>query len=364
MNVNSGMLALFVAGFCAASAHQAMAATPYRVTDLGTLGGTFSFASGINANGQVTGAAETDDGAMHAFLYNGGALIGLGTLGGSSSQGAGINAGGLVTGTAGTSGSESRAFLYSGGPLQDLGTLGGTSSFGNDINASGHVTGEARTADGSRRAFLYSNGSMQPLGDADFSVGWGINDSGQVTGESGTHAFLYSGGTMQDIHTQGDASAGRDLNASGDVTGSFDDNLAITTHAFLYSGGSMQDLGSVGGYEGSIGLGINAGRWVVGVAFPAVTDDPDVTAERAFLYDGASMHDLNSLLDGSGDGWVLHQATDINDAGRIVGYGTHDGQTRAFLLTPVPEPANHALMAAGLGLMGAFALARRRGRGG
>jgi probable HAF family extracellular repeat protein len=316
----------------------------------------------------VTGTAATDDGAIHAFLYNGGALIDLGTLGGSFSQGAGINASGLVTGTAVTSGNESRAFLYSGGPLQDLGTLGGTSSFGNDINASGQVTGQARTADGSTRAFLYSNGSMQNLGtlDGGSSIGWGINDSGQVTGQANNRAFLYSGGTMQDIHALGDASAGRDLNASGDVTGSFDDNLAITTRAFLYSdsGGSMQDLGSVGGYQGSIGLGINADRWVVGVAFPAVTDDPDVTAERAFLYDGASMHDLNSLLDGSGDGWVLHQATDINDAGRIVGYGTHDGETRAFLLTPVPEPANHALMAAGLGLMGAFALARRRRRGG
>jgi len=67
----------------------------------------------------------------------------------------------------------------------------------------------------------------------------------------------------------GDTSAGRDLNASGEVAGSFNDNLAITTHAFLYSSGSMQDLGSVGGYQGSIGLGINASGWVVGVRFRA-----------------------------------------------------------------------------------------------
>jgi len=55
-----------------------------------------------------------------------------------------------------------------------------------------------------------------------------------------------------------------------------------------------------------------------------VTDTPDPAAERAFLYDGTSVLDLNTLLDGSGDGWVLHAANDVNDAGQIVGYGTHN----------------------------------------
>jgi probable HAF family extracellular repeat protein len=35
-----------------------------------------------------------------------------------------------------------------------------------------------------------------------------------------------------------------------------------------------------------------------------------------------------------GSGWVLIGAEDINDDGRIVGYGTKNGETRAFLLTP------------------------------
>ena len=125
----------------------------------------------------------------------------------------------------------------------------------------------------------------------------------------------------------------------------------------------MQDLGSVGFSGGSVGLGINADGWVTGVAFPGVTDEPDLTAERAFLYDGTTMHNLNTLLDGSGAGWVLHSANDINDAGQIVGHGTHNGTTRAFLLTPVPEPATYALMAAGLSLVGAFTLLRHRRHG-
>ena len=39
--------------------------------DLGTLGGTASFARGINDSGQVVGDAVTSGGADHAFLYSG-----------------------------------------------------------------------------------------------------------------------------------------------------------------------------------------------------------------------------------------------------------------------------------------------------
>ena len=56
---------------------------------------------------------------------------------------------------------------------------------------------------------------------------------------------------------------------------------------------------------------------------------------RAFLWTaGVGIQDLNSLLDESGIGWTLVFANAINDATQIVGYGDHNGETRAFLLAP------------------------------
>jgi probable HAF family extracellular repeat protein len=48
---------------------------------------------------------------------------------------------------------------------------------------------------------------------------------------------------------------------------------------------------------------------------------------------GGSLQNLNQLLP-AGSGWELLEATDINDAGQIVGYGRFQGRIRAFLLTP------------------------------
>jgi probable HAF family extracellular repeat protein len=67
------------------------------------------------------------------------------------------------------------------------------------------------------------------------------------------------------------------------------------------------------------------------------------------------MEDLNSLIPAN-SGWLLKQASAINDAGQIAGYGTIHGETHAFLLTPMPEPAGLSL----LGLCSVALLGRRR----
>jgi hypothetical protein len=45
------------------------------------------------------------------------------------------------------------------------------------------------------------------------------------------------------------------------------------------------------------------------------------------------MLDLNNFIP-PGSGWVLTSATAMNDGGRIVGAGQHNGPVRTFLLLP------------------------------
>ena len=99
--------------------------TAYRLTDLGTLGGTMSKANAINAAGQAVGESATSGGAVHAFLYNGGKMRDLGTLGNGNSCANGINAAGQMVGRSGSGSADCLAFLYSGGRMTSLGTLGG-----------------------------------------------------------------------------------------------------------------------------------------------------------------------------------------------------------------------------------------------
>ena len=60
------------------------------MTDLGTLGGTYSYATAINEQGQVVGISLIGS-EMHAFIWHNGRMTDLGTLGGGWSQVSGIN---------------------------------------------------------------------------------------------------------------------------------------------------------------------------------------------------------------------------------------------------------------------------------
>ena len=210
-------------------------------------------------------------------------------------------------------------------------------------------------------AALYSVTDLGDLpGGNNESSAYGVNDNGQVVGYSGAttgqRAFRWSSGSMQDI---GDLSGGNDfsfaygINNNGQVVGW--SKADTGDRAFLWSSGSMSDLGDLlGGNNSSFAYGINNNGQVVGCSSAT-------TGQRAFLWSsGSGMQDLNDYLDASGTGWALRWASDINDAGQIVGYGMYGGATRAFLLTPVPEPGSLAMLL-GIALTGLLYGWRRRG---
>ena len=81
--------AIFVAGIFATSI-SAIARADWSITGLGALGGTYSVARAINDSGQVVGNGNGSD---HAFITgaNGVGMNYLDTLGGTGSYASGIN---------------------------------------------------------------------------------------------------------------------------------------------------------------------------------------------------------------------------------------------------------------------------------
>lgn len=313
----------------------------YQIIDLGTLGGMYSYAWGINASGQVVGeSGTTNNGYDHAFLYSNGSMHDI-SVGPNStySYAHGINDNGQVVGrTSINTGSNNGtyAFLYSNGVVQYLGSLGFVDSIARAINSSGQIVGDFNDRRQTwTHAFLYSNGIMKDLGTLGgyISFACAINDNGQVVGSSDLvvdgplHAFLYSNSTMQDLNIFLDSEDvyAKGINNSGQVTGyTWGDN---GYSAYVYSNGIVHVIGS-----NTLAFGINNSGQVVGWFYPTPSES------RAFLYSNGVMSDLNNMIDPA-SGWTLKEAFGINDSGQIAGYGINGlGQEHAILLNPISLP--------------------------
>ena len=333
-------------------------AAAYSVVDLGTIDGfaVQTVPMAINDSGQVVGLAYSGADASfpyHAFLYSNGSIQDLQTLGGSDSAARGINEAGQVVGYStlpdvdGHQG-PTQAFLYDGGVMQPLG--GGTVHAA-DINNLGQIVGDFEAQ---KNVFLSNGGAITDLGNLGSpgtlpTVAWEINDNGQIVGvyylaDNHNHGFIYTAGTLQDLGTLGGSnSAAFAINSSGQAAGS--SNLGDgTSHAFLYDG-TIHDLGTLDGGN-STARGLNDLGQAVGTS-------PVAGVNHAFFYGGSPMLDLNTLIDPN-SGWALQDAYAINNLGQITGTGTFNGQDRAFLLTPVPEPGSLALAIAGLVCLAAW----------
>jgi probable HAF family extracellular repeat protein len=203
--------------------------------------------------------------------------------------------------------------IQGGGMSESVGTLGGSESAIRGLNNKGEAVGVSTTASGLNHAFLYSGGQIQDLTVA-YGIGGAadINDRGDVAGQADEqHGALVHAGGMVDVFGPASTHAVA-INNPGQVVG---DYVAAGKgiHPFLYSEGNFTDLGTLGGTF-SVANAVNDAGSVVGNS--TITGGQN----HAFVYDDGVMTDLAPSTRAS-------TANGINNHGQIV--GTMDG--RAFL---------------------------------
>ncbi|MFC5459251.1 DUF3466 family protein [Massilia niabensis] len=332
----------------------ASAVPRYTVTELAGAG---SFAWDINESGQVVGEL-----GGNAWMASGGLYTVLG-----SGRARGINDRGQVAGESGGNG-----FLYSAGRMTWITSFGATSVRG--INNDGTVVGMAEFEDVEnpfvRHAFSYRDGVMTDLGTlyGIHSEANAINNLGHVVGASDVGGppnwpltpFLYRDGSMIDLGPfNGPWSEALAINERDQVVGYFGTESVggelYPTSAFLWDDGTLLDLGQLAATPYSYATGINNLSQVVGLYGEGV-------GSRAFLYENGTLLDLNTVIDPA-SGWVLEEATGINDLQQIVGTACRAGACHAVrldLVSAIPEPATWGMLLGGGTLLGWRRRARRR----
>jgi len=242
------------------------------------------FASGINNRGEIVGAVVKDDLTQYAFAYKNGLTTDLPALSSDTvpTEATCVNNSGDIAGVA-----ENEPFLYRHGLMRDLGTLGGTAAGATAINDLDEIVGWSTiTSNAEIHAFLYRQGRMRDLGTLEGapsspgtnllgplppigSWAYAINNWGQIVGAStaanGSHAFVYSDGTMTDLndlvaltHTNGPAgflvlTVARGINDCEQIvgTGAYWDGARETTRAFLVDWRPEQEPDAARGDAGS-----------------------------------------------------------------------------------------------------------------
>jgi len=201
-----------------------------------------SKATGIDDAGDVVFNFICDRAGVRvfgAYLYRDGGLIDLGTLGGNYTWANGMNNLGQIVGNSflapdGDGNVHTRAFLWQDGSMRDLGTLGGSSSGARDINDAGHVVGMSSNAANESRPYWYDGTTMQQLttchGDSAWPEPSAINNHDQITGSffrKGFESFLYQKGRCHLLLDILDASGAgwtglqaADINDDGVIVGS------------------------------------------------------------------------------------------------------------------------------------------------
>ena len=335
--------------------------TRYHITDIGTLGGNLSIGNDINSSGQIVGfSTASTDSYGHGFSYTReGGIRDLGTFGHRESNAYRINDFGQIAGwTDGTG----PAFIRQPAGQVDFIASDREDSQARGINNIGQIVGLRSNSPSQDpyvlQAFLYTSDSGASEIDSSWpsSAAYGINNAGQIVGsarlaifsQNESHAFVHTPGQgIEILETLGGLyGLASSINDAGNVVGSSTiSESGNIYHSFLYSRQrGMIDIGC----SNCTAADINNTNFVVG----------QDQVLGAFIYSSeVGLVSLQNLIP-TDTQWQLAAASAINDNGQIVGSGRINGETHAFLLTPVPEPSSLKYLL--LGLLPFLTYLRRR----
>ena len=221
-SVDAGILPGTTNAFAFAASGDTLFGMSYSFQDLtiralrwrnGTLDTLGDFAPrGANASGTVVGFLQTTVGTLrveHACRWAQGTLTDLGTYGGSFSWAYDVADNGWVVGSATTArDAATHAALWTDTGPHDLGVLGGSMSQAYAINNNRSVVGWSTTPSGERHGcFWQLSTSGNVLARADLgslarsSFAYGLNDLGRIVGVSDGRATLWIDNHIIDLNT-------------------------------------------------------------------------------------------------------------------------------------------------------------------
>jgi probable HAF family extracellular repeat protein len=398
---------LLCAGILSLLGHHAYAAPSYRLIDLGNMGSNEVYARDINNNGDVVGNVSTSMYGSRAFLYRNGVMKDISSPVQLSTEShiiaTHISDSGVVTlqggGTNHTSAPPENYIYYANSnTYQKLDSFIPSTTNANGVAVSiktvfrpqtvladGRIAGNASIAETTLqhgvKSFkegpaIYNNGQITFLTQTngkstDNGYVYGSNRRGELVGNFAvaqntsldgvynyTRAFFSTGISGSGFQDLGMFSTGIEqysvayaINDAGVIVGSSrgaqgNNKLIHAFRATKVNGTyAMQDLGSLLATNGqSFAYDINTYNEIVGKS-----SGNDGTYQVGFLHKDGTLHNLNNLLDSSGTGWVVSDASAINDQGQILAHASNpQSMRRVVLLNPVTTCAAPNQQLAGL----------------
>jgi uncharacterized membrane protein len=349
----------------------AAAQPSYTVTDLGTMpGGDFSIANGLNDRGDVAGQWGAPNSDITGFVRFNGVMTSTGRLPkGLYSYATAINMAGVAVGDGDTGNGRPQSWVTSPlGLINIFPNNGGNTHavfIGNNGMIGGYYTKSLSGWVSSWKGAIWTPDPKDPRkyrtldlpilpGGIDpkssYAIPYAFNQSFQAAGNAqtdqiGGHACFWNNNAAHSIVDLGVypgdwSSEAYGINDFGQVVGSshppFGNRPVVWNSDAAHTASELPQL--PGDNSGQASRINNLGH-VIGTSFysaPGTWDN--ATLPRLVVWRDGGVFELQSVLEPvTGAGWTLSSASAINNLGQIVGSGVHNGQARAFLLTPIAQ---------------------------